>query len=131
VRVKEVVDALQAYEGDLVADATAGLPATLQPGDDVTTLAAVAETYGVSVDAVENQAFPEHNRLGRLLVRPAVLATISAELSAGMSLSEAESVLDEYGLTDTSAVLSAVDYRVVWDGLSGGTLEEQARETDE
>ncbi|RJX50829.1 DUF790 family protein [Halonotius pteroides] len=131
VRVKDVVDGLQAYEADLVADATADLPATIQPSDDVTTLAAVADTYGVSVDAIENQAFPEHERLGQLLVRPPVLATVSAELSAGMSLSEAESVLDDYELTDTSAVLSAVDYRVVWDGLSGGTLEKREHETDE
>jgi hypothetical protein len=39
--------------------------------------------------------------------------------------------LDDYELTDTSAVLSAVDYRVVWDGLSGGTLEKREHETDE
>ena len=131
VRVKDVVDVLREYEADLVADAAADLPATIQPDDNVTTLAAVAKAYGVSVDAIDGRTFPDHDRLGQLLVRPAVLATVAEELSAGMSLSEAEAVLDDYELTDTSAVLSAVGYRVKWDGLSGGTLAEREPQTSE
>ncbi|RJX45173.1 hypothetical protein DM826_00290 [Halonotius aquaticus] len=131
VRVKDVVDVLREYEADLVADAAADLPATIQPDDNVTTLAAVAKAYGVSVDAIDGRTFPDHDRVGQLLVRPAVLATVAEELSAGMSLSEAEAVLDDYELTDTSAVLSAVGYRVKWDGLSGGTLAEREPQTSE
>ncbi|TQQ82641.1 DUF790 family protein [Halonotius terrestris] len=131
VRVKDVVDVLREYEDDLVADATADLPAKIRPDGDVTTMKSVAEEYGVSVDAIKDREFPDHERLGQLLVRPAVLSTIAEELSTGMSLTETESVLDDYDLTDTSAVLSAVGYRVAWDGLSGGTLEERETQADE
>jgi predicted nuclease of restriction endonuclease-like RecB superfamily len=125
VRVKDVVDVLREYEADLVEAASAGLPETVTPDEDVTTVEAVAEAYGVSTDAIEDRAFPAHERLGRLLVRPAILADVGEQLSVGMSLSEAEDVLSEHGLTDTSAVLSAVDYRVDWEGLTGGTLEKR------
>jgi hypothetical protein len=39
-----------------------------------------------------------------------------------MSLAEAETVLNGFGLDDASAVLSRLGYRVEWTGLSGGTL---------
>jgi len=40
-------------------------------------------------------------------VRPAVLETVGEELEAGMSLSAAEEVLDDYGIDDASAALAA------------------------
>jgi hypothetical protein len=54
-----------------------------------------------------------------------VLDALDAEIDAGMSFSDAEAVLDEYGVDDASAVLSRLGYRVAWDGLSGGTVEEK------
>ncbi|KTG11115.1 hypothetical protein AUR64_05235 [Haloprofundus marisrubri] len=126
VRLKDVVDVLREYEADLVAVAADGLPDELTPAADVTTLDAVAAELGVGVDAVENRVFPEHERLGRTLVRPAVLDEVRAELDAGMSLSAAEATLDEHGIDDASAVLSALGYRVEWEGLSGGTLRQKA-----
>jgi len=125
VRVKDVVDVLRGYETDLLAAAVSNLPDELRPDADVTTLEAVATEYGVSTDAIEQRAFPEHEQLGQLLVRPAVLAAIESALSEGMSLAETEAVLTPHGLTDTSAVLSAVGYRVVWEGLTGGVLEQR------
>jgi len=125
VRLKDVVDVLREYETDLLEAASADLPESFTPVADVTTIEAVAAEYGVSTDALAGRAFPDHERLGELLVRPTVLADVSERLTEGMSLTEAESVLSEYGLTDTSAVLSAVDYRVVWEGLTGGTLEKR------
>jgi predicted nuclease of restriction endonuclease-like RecB superfamily len=125
VRVKDVVDALRRYEDDLLADAAAALPDELAPGDDVVTLDALAERHGVGTEAIEDKRFPEHERVGRTLVRPAVLDDLAERLAAGLDLSAAEAVLDEYGLDDASAVLSRLGYRVEWEGLSGGTLREK------
>ena len=125
VRVKDVVDVLREYEAELVDQAAGDLPAEFRPEEDVTTIEAIAEAYGVSTDAIESRAFPDHERLGQLLVRPGVLSTVGEELSEGLSLSEAEDVLAAHGLTDISAVLSAVDYRVEWDGLTGGVLKKR------
>nr|WP_233265141.1 DUF790 family protein [Halomarina oriensis] len=125
VRVKDVRDALRDYETDLVAESAAALPDELRPESDVTTIAALAAAHGVSEDAVEDKRFPEHERVGRTLVRPAVLDDLAARLEAGMALAEAESVLDEVGIDDASATLSRLGYRVEWAGLSGGTLREK------
>jgi predicted nuclease of restriction endonuclease-like RecB superfamily len=125
VRVKDVRDALRRYEADLEAESAAGLPEELVPDADVTTLAAVADSHGVSEDVVEDKAFPEHERVGRMLVRPAVLTTLGEEVEPGLSLDAAEGVLDEYGIDDASAVLSRLGYRVEWEGLSGGTIRER------
>nr|WP_264475300.1 DUF790 family protein [Halorubellus salinus] len=125
VRVKDVVDVLREYETDLVADAAAALPGSLTPADDVVTLAALAEREGVSEDALADVAFPEHELVGRTLVRPAVLEDVDGELADGMAYADAETVLDEYGLDDASAALSALGYRVEWTGLSGGTVHEK------
>lgn len=125
VRLKDVVDVLREYEAGLVEEAAGDLPAEFRPEDDVTTIDAVAEDYNVSTDAIAGRQFPAHEQLGQVLVRPAVLAAISEELSEGQSLSAAEDVLATYGLTDTSAVLSAVDYRVEWEGLTGGVLKKR------
>jgi hypothetical protein len=123
--VKDVRDALRRYEADLEAESAAGLPEELVPDADVTTLAAVADSHGVSEDVVEDKAFPEHERVGRMLVRPAVLTTLGEEVEPGLSLDAAEGVLDEYGIDDASAVLSRLGYRVEWEGLSGGTIRER------
>ena len=122
VRVKDVVDALRPYEDDLVAATRAGLPDELRPDADVIGLDELAADRGVSVDALGAVAFPEHERVGRTLVRPAVLDDLRARLEPGQSLAEAEAVLDECGLDDASAVLSALDLRVEWKGLGGGTV---------
>ncbi|WP_254822435.1 DUF790 family protein [Haloglomus halophilum] len=125
VRVKDVVDALRRYEDDLVADAAADLPDELAPDDDVITLETLAGRHGVGEEAVEDKAFPEHERVGRTLVRPAVLEAVGDRVEAGMDLADAEHVLDEYSLDDASAVLSRLGYRVEWEGLSGGTVREK------
>ncbi|QPV62414.1 DUF790 family protein [Halosimplex litoreum] len=125
VRVKDVRDALRRYEDDLVAEHAADLPEELRPEADVVTIESLATEYGVSEDAVDGKSFPEHERVGRTLVRPAVLAALGERIEAGMTLSEAEDILDEYGLDDAGAALSALGYRVEWEGLSGGTVRER------
>ena len=122
VRVKDVRNALRAYEDRLVAESAADLPDELVPDADVTTLADLAGSYGVSESAVEDARFPEHELVGRTLVRPRVLEALADRLDAGMSLGEAEAVLDECGIDDASAALSRLGYRVEWEGLSGGVL---------
>lgn len=125
VRVKDVSDVLREYETRFVADAAASLPESLSPEADVVELDEVAADHGVSVEAIETQAFPDHQRIGRTLVKPALLESIRAELTAGMELKAAENVLDAHGISDVSAALSAVGYRVEWEGLSGGVLREK------
>jgi len=122
VRVKAVRDALRTYENRLVADAAAGLPEELVPDGDVVALADLAADYDVSVDAIEGRAFPEHDRVGRTLIRPGVLEALEARIEPGSRLSEVEDVLGEYGISDASAVLSVLGYRVAWEGLGGGTI---------
>ncbi|OYR43294.1 DUF790 family protein [Halorubrum sp. Hd13] len=122
VRVKEVVDVLREYEAEFVADAAADLPDSFEPEDDVLTLTDLADRYGVSVAAVEDGPFPEHELVGRTLVRPAVLERIGDEVADGAPLTEAEAVFDGYGIDDASATLSALGYRVEWEGLGGGTV---------
>ena len=125
VRVKDVVDVLREYEADLLADAAATLPDELTPDDDVITLAELAARHGVGEEAVAGRDFPAHERVGRTLVRPDVLAALADEIEDGMSLSAAEAVLDTRGVDDASAALSALGFRVEWEGLSGGTIREK------
>jgi hypothetical protein len=125
VRVKDVVSALRDLEADLVADQAAGLPDELAPEDDVVALADLAARHGVSEQAIEDVAFPEHERVGRTLVRPSVLDAIDGGLETGLSKDEAEAVVAENGVDDASAVFSRLGYRVEWEGLAGGTLREQ------
>ena len=122
VRVKDVVDALREYETTLVADAAAALPDALTPADDVVTIETLAGRHGVGEAAIEGKRFPEHDRVGRTLVRPAVLDALAERIEPGMTLEDAETLLDEYGLDDASAALAALGYRVEWDGLRGGTV---------
>jgi predicted nuclease of restriction endonuclease-like RecB superfamily len=125
VRVKDVRDALRPYEDDLVAASAADLPAELVPDDDVVTLADLAARHGVSEDAIEDEAFPEHERVGRTLVRPVVLETLEEAIADGMAYDEAEEVLGERCLADASAALSRLGFRVEWEGLGGGTVREK------
>jgi predicted nuclease of restriction endonuclease-like RecB superfamily len=125
IRVKDVRDALRRYEDELVAAAVDDLPDDLVPDDDVVTLAALAASHGVSESAVEAKPFPAHERVGRTLVRPSVLAALEERVEAGMDLAAVEDVLDEFGVDDASAMLSALGYRVEWAGLGGGTIREK------
>ncbi|WP_265111791.1 DUF790 family protein [Halosolutus halophilus] len=125
VRVKDVVDVLQEYERQLVAESAADLPAELRPDADVVAIESLAASHGVSEDALADVAFPDHERVGRTLVRPAVLEALADEIETGLSLDEAEEILDRYGLEDASAVLSRLGYRVEWEGLAGGTIVER------
>ncbi|MGM0449017.1 MAG: DUF790 family protein [Methanobacteriota archaeon] len=126
VRVKYVVDVLREFEAEFVADAAAALPDSLSPDADAIGLDALADARGVSVEAIADKPFPDHERIGRTLVRPAVVEAIDAEIDAGMALSEAEAVLDEYGVDDASAALSRLGYRVEWEGLGGGTVRKKS-----
>ncbi|MFB6191775.1 MAG: DUF790 family protein [Haloarculaceae archaeon] len=122
VRVKDVAAVLREYEDRLVVEAAAGLPDAIDPEADVVALSAVAAEYGVPESALDGVSFPSHERVGRTLVRPAVLEDLSERLAAGMSREEAERVLSERGITDASAAFSRLGYRVEWEGLGGGTL---------
>jgi hypothetical protein len=130
VRVKDVVDVLREYEADLVAETAAALPPELRPAADAVALAALAAEYGVGEEAIEGKAFPEHERVGRTLVRPAVLSALRDRIEPGMSLAEAEELLDERGIDDASAALSTLGYRVEWEGLGGGTVREKPATED-
>ncbi|MES3162094.1 MAG: DUF790 family protein [Halorubrum sp.] len=127
VRLKPIVDVLREYESTLVADAAAALPDEIHPDADVVPLEAVAEAFGVSVEAVADARFPDHERVGRTLVRPVVLSAVDDALDAGMTFEAAEAVLEANGIGEPSPVLSRLGYRVEWEGLGGGTL----RETEE
>jgi len=124
VRVKDVVDVLREYESELAAAATAGLPAELSPEADSVAVDDLATEYGVPVDALDEVTFPDHERVGDTLVRPAVLERVAADLSAGDSFESASERLAAAGIDDASAALSRLGYRVAWEGLGGGALEE-------
>lgn len=126
VRVKDVVDVLREYEDDLLADAVADLPEALAPDADAVSLAALADEYGVAVEAVEDRTFPDHERVGRTLVRPALLDDLRDRIEPGMDLDAAEEVLSDAGIEDASAALSRLGYRVAWEGLGGGTVREKS-----
>jgi predicted nuclease of restriction endonuclease-like RecB superfamily len=125
VRVKDVVDVLRDLETDLVASQASDLPDDLVPDADAIALADLAADHGVSEHAIEDKSFPEHERVGRTLVRPGVLDAIHAALEPGLSKDDAEAVVADHGVDDASAVFSRLGYRVEWDGLSGGTLREK------
>ena len=125
VRVKDVVDVLREYETPLVEAAADALADTLSPDDDVIGLATLADRHGVSEDALEEVSFPDHVRVGRTLIRPAVLEQLGSTVEAGMSLSTVESRLEAHGVDDLSATLSWLGYRVEWEGLGGGTVRKR------
>jgi predicted nuclease of restriction endonuclease-like RecB superfamily len=125
VRVKEIVDVLREYEAEFVADAAADLPASLSPDADAVSLEDLAAEYGVSAEAIDGKSFPDHELVGRTLVRPRVLEAAGEGIEAGMDLAAAEAVLDGHGIDDASAALSRLGYRVEWEGLGGGTVREK------
>jgi len=125
VRVKDVRDALRRYEEDLQADSATRLPDEIVPDADVITFEELASERGVSEDAIEEVVFPDHEIVGRTFVRPDVLEMLADGLEDGMSLSAAEEVLQDRGITDSSASLSRLGYKVEWDSLSGGTLRKK------
>lgn len=125
IRVKDVRDALRRYEAELVAENAASLPEDLVPEGAVATLESLAADYGVSEDALADKTFPDHELVGRTLVRPSVLADLGDEIEAGDSLAEAKAVLAAHGITDASAALSRLGYAVEWEGLGGGTVREK------
>ncbi|MBZ6496610.1 DUF790 family protein [Natrinema longum] len=125
VRVKDVADVLREYERQLVAESAAALPAELRPDADVVGLETLAARHDVSTDALADVSFPEHDRVGRTLIRPAVLETLADEIDPGTDLAAANAILEEYGITDSSAILSRLGYRVEWEGLAGGTIVER------
>ena len=125
VRVKDVRDALRPYERELVAASAADIPVELRPDADVVSLSSLASEYGVSEDAIEDKSFPDHELVGRTLIRPSVQSALRERIEPGMALGDVQTVLDEYGIEDDSAVLSWLGYRVEWDGLSGGTIRER------
>ncbi len=124
VRLKDVAAVLREYERELVAADAETLPEELTPAADAVALVALADRHGVSEDALADVRFPDHERVGRTLIRPALLDTLGATLEAGMSLAEAEAILEEVGVAETSAVLSRLGYHVEWEGLGGGRLRE-------
>ncbi len=125
IRLKDVRDALRRYEAKLVAESAADLPDELTPAADAISLEALADERGVSEEAVEEKAFPDHERVGRTLVRPALLDSLRDDIEAGMAFAEAEAVLAERGVEDASALLSELGFAVEWEGLSGGTVREK------
>ncbi len=122
VRLAEVRDALRPYEDDLRAESAASLPDSLVPDADVTTIGALAEARSVPERTVENVEFPEHERAGRTLLRPAVLEDLSNTVEAGMALDDVKDIFEGYGIEETDAVLARLGLRIEWDGLSGGTV---------
>ncbi len=131
VRVKDIRDALRDYETELAAEAAAALPDELHPDADVVTIADLAAAHGVSERVVEDTPVPDHERVGRTLVRPAVLEELGDRVEAGMTLSAATDALAEFGIDDASAALSWLGYRVAWDGLSGGTVRRRGTAGDD
>ncbi|AEM56894.1 hypothetical protein HISP_06550 [Haloarcula hispanica N601] len=122
VSVKDVRDALRPYEERLVRESAAEIPDELRPDADVTSLADLAAEYGVSEDALEDVAYPDHERVGRTLVSPAVLDDLAEEIEPGMAYEAASNRLADYGIEDDSAALARLGYRVAWEGLGEGTI---------
>jgi hypothetical protein len=125
VRLKDVVDVLREYETEFVSEAAARLPESLSPNADVVGLETLAADHGVAVESLSETQFPDHELVGRTLVRPSVLDAIADRLEAGMDFERAERIVEDVGIGDSSAVLSRLGYRVEWTGLSGGTLREK------
>ena len=130
IRLKDVRDALRRYEDELVAESAADLPEALTPEAEAVSLEALAAEYGVGEEAIEGKSFPDHELVGRTLVRPSVLDELADETEAGMALGEVETLLGDYGIEDASAVLSKLGYVVEWEGLGGGVLRRKGGDRD-
>jgi len=123
VSVKDVRNALRPYEERLVRESAAAIPDELRPDGAVISLADLAAEHGVSEDALEETAFPAHERVGRTLVAPAVLDELAEAIQPGMDYQTATDRLADYGIEDDSAALARLGYRVAWEGLGSGTIE--------
>lgn len=128
VSVKDVRDALRPYEERLVRESAAEIPDELRPDAKVISLADLAVEYGVSEDALADVAFPAHERVGRTLVDPAVLDELAEEIEPGMAYEAAIDRLSAHGIEDDSAALARLGYRVAWEGLGCGTIEQRDRD---
>ncbi len=122
VSIKAIASMLRDYEQNLTEAAAAAIPERLTPDEDVCRLESLATEYGVSEDVLKDKRFPDHRRLGQTLVRPAVLDRLESAIEPGMALTEADTLLSDRGIEESSAVLSAMGYRVDWEGLGGGTI---------
>ena len=122
VRLKDVRNALRPYADTLREESAASVPESLVPEADVVTVEELAERHGVPESAIESATLPEHERVGRTLLRPSVLSAIEADIEPGLSLSAVEAALEAHDVDETSAVLSRLGYRVEWEGLGGGTV---------
>ena len=125
VRLKDIRNALRPYEQTLREESAGSVPDPLTPEEDTVAIAVLADRYGVPESAIETAAFPDHERVGRAVLRPSALEAIDEQISQEMSLSAVESVLERYGIDETDAVLSRLGYRIEWEGLSGGTVREK------
>jgi hypothetical protein len=114
---------LRGYEEQLETEALSALPDELRPDADAVSLADVARAHAVSESALDGVSFPDHERVGRTLIRPAVLDEVASRLEPGLSLEAVDDVLGEWAVTETSAVVSALGYEIAWEGLGGGTLQ--------
>ncbi|MES3516967.1 MAG: DUF790 family protein [Natronomonas sp.] len=122
VRPKDVRNALRPYEKRLRARSADALSAELHPPDDAVALSEIATRHGVPEAVLDDVEFPDHELVGRTLIRPAVLEELSGRIESGLSLEDAEEIFEEWGITESSAVLSRLGYRVEWQGLDGGIL---------
>jgi hypothetical protein len=125
IRLKDIMDVLRRYEEQLESETAESLPDEIRPESDVITFSELASRYGVSDAIIEEITFPEHRRLGRTLVRPAVIEDIRNEIEDGMSLSEADQLLTSHGISEISSLLSALGFEVAWEGLTGGVLHKK------
>jgi hypothetical protein len=118
-----VRDALRPYEERLVRESVAEIPDELRPDADVISLTDLAAEHGVSEDALEDVAFPAHERVGRTLIDPAVLDELAEEIEPEMAYQAAIGRLSAHGIEDDSAALAHLGYRVAWEGLGKGTIQ--------
>ena len=125
VRLADIRDALRPYEATLRAESADAVPETIVPEADVVTITALADEYDVPESAIESATFPDHERTGRTYIKPSLLESLADEIVPGMELTAVEAHFDEHGISETSAVLSKLGYRVKWDGLRGGTVQER------
>ena len=130
VRLKTVVDVLREYETGFVSAASETLPESLAPSADVCSLASLADGHGVAVDSLADKQFPEHELVGRTLVRPPVMEQSADQLEAGITFKQAKQRINALGIDDVSAVLSRLGYRVEWEGLNKGTLRKKNDSAD-
>jgi hypothetical protein len=101
------------------------VPDELRPDESVVTISELAAEFGVSEAVIEGKRFPGRERIGRTLVEPAVLADLGEQIEDEMPFEVVEELVADAGISDVSAALEAVGYRVEWEGLDGGTVRER------